>query len=296
MTIRVLHWEAFSTQPGQGNPAGVVLDAASLSDRQMQEIARLMGFNETAFLLPSQVADLRLRYFTPGHEVDLCGHATVASLLARHAATREALPRQLTFETLAGVLPMALSHGEDGNPLVHMQQARAQFADFAGDRAALAGALGIDPEDIATQWPTLYGSTGLWTLVVPIRTLAAIQRMRPSSDRFPDILQEMPRVSVHPFCLETLDPTAHLHARHFSSPYSGTVEDPVTGTASGVLGAYYDKFIESSRQGPLVVEQGTEVGRNGRVQVWATPVDDSYEVSIAGTGCPVAEVNLEIDE
>ena len=84
MPARVLHFDAFAPRPGMGNPAGVVLDAAGLSDATMQAIARAVGFNETAFVLPSTRADLRLRYFTPGHEVDLCGHATVGSFVALH--------------------------------------------------------------------------------------------------------------------------------------------------------------------------------------------------------------------
>lgn len=48
----------------------------------------------------------------------------------------------------------------------------------------------------------------------------------------------MPKASVHPFCMKTYDRDADMHARHFSSPYSGTIEDAVTGTASGVMGAF----------------------------------------------------------
>lgn len=78
--VRVYHYNAFSTDKDKGNPAGVVFDGEKLSDQQMIEVAKQVGFNETAFVLESNVADLRLRYFTPGHEINLCGHATVASL------------------------------------------------------------------------------------------------------------------------------------------------------------------------------------------------------------------------
>ncbi|BBI32975.1 hypothetical protein KCTCHS21_23740 [Cohnella abietis] len=76
--VTVLHYDAFSDQPNKGNPAGVVLDASQLSEKDMQSIAYEVGFNETVFVVDSQVADLRLRYFTPGHEINLCGHATMA--------------------------------------------------------------------------------------------------------------------------------------------------------------------------------------------------------------------------
>src|ERR1043165_4668609 len=94
--VQVIHADAFTDRPGMGNSAGVVVDASGLTDAQMQEVARWAGFNESAFVLPpteegaAMGADLRLRYFSPGHEVDLCGHATVASLVT--LAERGLLP------------------------------------------------------------------------------------------------------------------------------------------------------------------------------------------------------------
>src|SRR4029077_9961873 len=118
MDFRVHHYEAFSPEPGKGNPAGVVLDGRGLSDATMQEIAKRVGFSETAFVLPSEAADLRLRYFTPGHEINLCGHATVASLFALYDRGIRGLGN-VTVETLAGTLPMAIRMA-DSNPQIEM--------------------------------------------------------------------------------------------------------------------------------------------------------------------------------
>lgn len=76
-----------------------------------------------------------------------------------------------------------------------------------------------------------------------------------------------------------------MHARHFSAPGSGTIEDPVTGTASGVLGAYYQEFIcgQPRMSQPIVIEQGYEVDREGKVLVWAEKNNDKYTVRIAGS-------------
>lgn len=78
--VTVYHYDAFSNVPYKGNPAGVVVEADSFSDKEMQSIAYSVGFNETVFVMKSNKADLGLRYFTPGHEINLCGHATIASL------------------------------------------------------------------------------------------------------------------------------------------------------------------------------------------------------------------------
>lgn len=78
----VLHYDAFTDQPNKGNPAGIVLAGEIYTEIEMQKIAKEVGFNETAFVLASECADLKIRYFTPGHEVNLCGHATIATVFA----------------------------------------------------------------------------------------------------------------------------------------------------------------------------------------------------------------------
>jgi PhzF family phenazine biosynthesis protein len=116
----------------------------------MQAIARAVGFNETAFVLPSTRADLRLRYFTPGHEVDLCGHATIGSFVALYEhglLAGEGLPRQLTMETGAGLLRVSLEAGAAG-PVVIMEQAPARFAAFHGDRPASQPSTAIAPRSL----------------------------------------------------------------------------------------------------------------------------------------------------
>ena len=82
--VDVLHIDAFSYIPNKGNPAGVVLNGHDFTEYEMQAIAKEVGFNETAFVVPSQVADYRIRFFTPGHEMNLCGHATMGTVFALH--------------------------------------------------------------------------------------------------------------------------------------------------------------------------------------------------------------------
>lgn len=295
-TIKVNHYDAFSHIPNMGNPAGVVLEGEKLSDDDMQKIAGEVGFNETAFPLKSEKADLRIRFFTPGHEMNLCGHATMATIYA--LKTRGLLRDQteLTIETKAGVLSIRLDSQLNKGIYITMQQAPPQFQKFNGSLKELASVMGIQEEDIETNLPTLYGSTGIWTLLVPIKNLRAFRAMKPNNKYFPEVLKEMPRASVHPFCLETYDVNAHMHARHFSSPYSGTIEDPVTGTASGVMGAYYAKYLNKEADLPLnlLIEQGNEMGRDGRIHVTVTPNNDQYGIEIKGTAVHVKDFEVSI--
>jgi PhzF family phenazine biosynthesis protein len=89
-TRRTLLIDAFAAEPLAGNAAGVVPDADGLDAERMQAIARELSASETAFLTPDadDEVDRRIRYFTPEQEVDLCGHATIASLVHLHAEGR----------------------------------------------------------------------------------------------------------------------------------------------------------------------------------------------------------------
>ncbi|GIP46851.1 hypothetical protein J53TS2_04420 [Paenibacillus sp. J53TS2] len=211
--ITVYHYDAFSTKPNYGNPDGVVLHADSLSDADMQQIAGVVGFNETVFVLRSSVADLRLRYFTPGHEINLCGHATIASIHCLKEKRVLQNKTSLTIETRAGVLPVSLKTS-DPTLEIEMRQDRPQFISYHGDVDQLAGSLGLTGSEIDISLPIVYGSTGTWTLLVPIRRLSSFMKMAPKNRIFPDILKENPRASVHPFCMETHDPGVFMHARH----------------------------------------------------------------------------------
>ncbi|MDF2985285.1 MAG: yddE [Eubacterium sp.] len=292
MDTLVYHYDAFSNIPGKGNPAGVVLNADHLTETDMLEIAGKVGFNETAFVVSSDKAAFRMRYFTPGHEMPLCGHATIASLYCMKSKGLLNGKESLTIETGAGILPINIfGDGSDTNVL--MRHASPQFKEFKGSLEELSDAIGIGKEDIEPSIPVIYGSTGTWTLLVPVRSLNVITGMKSKNKLFPSILQEIPHASVHPFCLETFKPQCHMHGRHFSSPFSGTTEDPVTGTASGVMGAYYATFIEPSiTDKALIVEQGQEMGKDGEVSVHIKKSSSAVDISISGTAVYVKDIAL----
>ena len=280
-TITVDHYDAFTRTPGRGNPAGVISEAEDFTGEEMQEIARQIGFSECAFLLPSQRADLRLRYFTPGVEVNLCGHATMASIYALY---KELDPQTPPFfrkvETAAGIIDVGY---DPASKEVSMTHADATFLPFEGSIAGLMATIGLKEEDYDSRYPITYGSTGLWTLLLPVKNLEACQRMVPDHHAFPAQLTQMPNCSIHPFCTQTYREEATLHGRHFSAAVTGRVEDPVTGTASGVMGAYYIQTMKPALTScDIFIEQGQEAGYDGLVRVWARKEGKAIQVKIAG--------------
>ncbi|GAF67190.1 isomerase [Bacillus sp. TS-2] len=297
-SVTVYHYDAFTNEPNLGNPAGLVLQADDLTEKEMQEIAFKIGFNETSFHLKSEVADLKIRYFTPGHEMNLCGHATVATLFALKSMNFLSTKKKITIETNAGILPILIEE-VDHSFRITMKQASPQFQDFKGSKRDIAQAIGLKEEDISNHHPIVYGSTGIWTLLIPINSLEAFKRMKPHNQAFPSILKEIPNASVHPFCLDAFDSEADMHARHFSSPYSGTIEDAVTGTASGVMGAYYATYIEklSKPSYQLIIEQGNEMNKKGKVYVSVQQSEEKeLEIFMSGTAVYVDEYELLLTE
>ncbi|MGH0925051.1 PhzF family phenazine biosynthesis isomerase [Bacillus pacificus] len=297
-TINVFHYDAFTNKPNMGNPAGIVLEADGLTEEEMQIIAEKVGYNETTFVLSSEVGDIRMRYFTPGFEMDLCGHGTVGTLYALREKGLLEEKSNLTIETKAGILPIQIGVNENGETFIKMRQAAPQFKEFTGSKEELAHSIGLEVNDLDVSLPIVYGSTGNWTVIVPIKNLDACERMNPNNAAFPSVLKEIPNASIHPICLETYDEQAQMHGRHFSSAYAGTIEDPVTGTASGVMGAYYAMYLEKDfdHEMELIVEQGQEIHKDGRVTVYVTKAEGNanLQIDIAGTAVYVKEFEVSI--
>ena len=285
--MKILHYDAFTSIPNMGNPAGIVLDSP-IDDAVMLETAKKVGFNETVFIRPSEKADICLRYFTPGHEMDLCGHGTIAALVAGYETGQ--FKEIKTIETKAGLLGIEMIHS-DQKIFIKMAQNPAQFAEFTGDRRRLAESLSLDPSEIDSALPIAYGNTGIWTLLVPIKRLASFERMKAVNKEFPGILTQFSHSSIHPFCLETYN-GVDMHGRHFSSPFSGTIEDIATGTASGVMGAYYLKYIIKGKSVNLKIEQGQEIGKDAIIGVNVRLLKGKYLVEIEGSATFVKEMIL----
>ena len=271
--------DAFTTEPLTGNAAGVLPDASGLNDSQMQAVAAELGASETAFVLPSDDADRRIRYFTPTQEVELCGHATVAShaLLADDGAVDTG---EHTLETNAGVLDIEVT--DEG--LVWMSQNPAEVREIDEGELGyerVAEALNVDPAsltDIGADLPLAWASTGLPFLVVPVNFLEHLGKMDPDPAKVEALTDEFDATGVYAFTFDTLEAESTLHGRMFA-PGAGVPEDPVTGTASGAAAAYLDRFGAIDTDS-MTFEQGEFVDRGGRVhvEVPAAPTVDGVRV------------------
>ena len=239
-TRRALLVDAFTDEPLSGNAAGVVPDAAGLSADQMRAIARELAVSETAFLTGTEsAADRRIRYFTPRREVDLCGHATVASF-AHLFRDGEIEAGTHALETNVGVLDVEVT--PEG--VVWMTQTSPTIRRIDLDYARAGEALGIDPaalEDVGADLPPAVVSTALPVLVLPVNFLEHLGGANPDAAAVEALADEHDAAGVYVFTFDALSADSTLHARFFA-PGVGVPEDPVTGTASGACGAYLRRF------------------------------------------------------
>jgi len=288
-TIRVLQVDAFTDEPLTGNPAGVVPNADGLSDDQMQAIAAEMAVSETAFLRSSEDADRRVRYFTPTQEVDLCGHATIGSFAHLHDEDLE--PGSTTLETNVGVLDIEVA--ADGTVWMTQDEPSIREVDVGYDR--VANALGVDAaalEGASADIPLAVSSTGLPFLIAPITYLSDVGNAEPDMAAIEDLTDAVDAAGVYLFSFDALEPESTLHGRMFA-PGAGVPEDPVTGTASGAVCAYLDRFgaFDDDLPDELRLEQGHYVDRPGLVRV---RLDDA--VRVGGRGVTVLDGSIVVPE
>ncbi len=224
MVHRITQIDAFSDRPFAGNPAAVCLLSEPGDPEWMQAVAREMNLSETAFLHP-EGDGYRLRWFTPGFEVDLCGHATVASAHFLWEEGHLDESAEAHFETRSGRLT-ARRAGEWIE------------VDFPADPietreppAAASAALGT--------LPTLYARTGLYALA-EVESESVLRALDPDLRA----LRELHPVGVAVTAIA--DGSEFDFVSRFFAPNAGIDEDPVTGSAHCSLGPMWGARLGKS--------------------------------------------------
>ena len=236
--------DASTAEPFQGNPAGVVLDAAGLSDRQMRNIAREINVSETTFILPptSREAAVRFRWFTPTQEVSMCGHATLAGMKAlldagRYHALLDEPGSLLPIETKGGLLKIRLErlHQTSGQPLFWLEMIEPTLTAVQPEPALWGKLLGVDRAMFDTALPPMRTQDG--DLLVSVQSFQALWAACP--DRVA-LAEYCSGKKIRGFCLATVDtPDRNVDVQsRFFAPVVGIDEDPVTGSVHGPLGVY----------------------------------------------------------
>ncbi|MBF4593777.1 PhzF family phenazine biosynthesis protein [Curtobacterium flaccumfaciens] len=280
MQQEILRYTAFAAEPGGGNPAGLVLDAAGLSDDRMLAIARQVGYPETAFVVGSTSTGPRVRYFSPSAEVPFCGHATVA--LAVALAEREG-PGRRVFTTPAGEVALDATVGADGAVQVAMTSVEPATRDIdAALLARLFDLLGLSAADIAPGFPVLESFAGNWHPVLVLHDRELFHQFRFA----PGPLAELKREAGWAGTVTVLHRTGdrEYEARNLF-PAGRITEDPATGSAAASTGAYLRQIGVAQPGDRITIRQGRHVGRPSLLLV---DVPEAGGITVTGSATPIS--------
>jgi PhzF family phenazine biosynthesis protein len=252
MAVRIVQVDAFTNRPFAGNPAAVCVLAAAPADQWMRDVAREMNLSETAFLVP-QADGYNLRWLTPAVEVDLCGHATVASAHVLWEDGHLPVGAQARFYTRSGRL-LADQRGDwieldfpattaaPAEPPPHLLDALGAKAQFVGRNK--------------------------FDYLVEVASEEELRGLQPD-------FATLRRLPVRGVIVTARAATPEFDfVSRFFAPGSGIDEDPVTGSAHCALGPYWSKqmgkteftaFQASTRGGVVrVCVQGDRVILGGQ--------------------------------
>ena len=230
--------DAFTDSLFGGNPAGVViLDKGSdfPPDETMRKTAAELRYSETAFIKVLGDREFQIRYFTPAAEVDLCGHATIASFVClvkagilpeNCACINHTLAGDLNIEIKDGFVMMDMASPVEMGTISKPEEIKRLY-DVMGYAGGVPDFGGLKPQLI---------STGLPDIMMPVGSCAELDALAPDMKALSDLSAEYKVTGVHAFTVNCDDATAHC--RNFAPLYD-IDEEAATGTSNGALTYYF---------------------------------------------------------
>jgi len=250
--MQIIQVDAFTDKPFHGNPAAVCVLTHSADPSWMQNVAREMNLSETAFLQGREKeGEYDLRWFTPAAEVDLCGHATLASAHTLWEGGYVKPGEKICFYTKSGLLT---AEKEDDWIIL----------DFPAEPATEMAVL---PQIVdAFQTVPVFAGQNRMDYLVELENAEAVRRLRPNMS----ILESLDVRGI--IVTAQSDETSYDFISRFFAPRFGVPEDPVTGSAHCCLGPYWKQrlgktdmigYQASARGGLVLVNVGTSRVRLG---------------------------------
>lgn len=299
-SVHVFQVDAFTDRRFTGNPAGVVLGADVLADDEMLAIARELNNADTAFVLKADGPDhdLRVRFFTPRTEASFVGHATIAAhyVLSR----RDGTPTRLRQRQKSGVVEIDV-RGQGPQRRIAIRQPTPPLGREISERERLAvlDALALSSGDLDPRCPIQIVGSGSTRLMIGVRGTEQLRHLKPDFNRLNTLSAQLGAAGHFVFTLNAQVEGCLTESRMFC-PALGIPEDPVSGNAHGLLGAYLARYglLPPAAAGRVRFcgAQGQSLHRPGRVDVELEPADGgaSGAVWIVGQAVLVFETTLEL--
>lgn len=260
---------SFTSGNDGGNAAGVVFDKG-LTREDKQEIASIHQLSEIAFVDQSELADFRIEFFTPNDEVDMCGHATIATFgLMKDLGMIDL--GSYTLETLAGVLTV-----EVGSNVVYMSQPLPEFGKVVS-KEKVVKSLNINESDLLNYELEMV-STGLFDIMIGVLSVDILKSIKPNFDMITNISEEYDSVGYHLYAFEG----SQIYTRNFAPRYAIN-EESATGSASGALAGllFKHKLIELNKE--YTFKQGYFMNASSDIYVKLVGSETIEQVLVGGS-------------
>ena len=243
VTVQILN--AFAENGKGGNPAGVVLNADELSDKNKLEISKKVGLSETAFVSKSKTEDFKLDFFTPNKQIAHCGHATVATFsylkqigaLKKDSSSKETIDGKRKIEIIGD--------------LAFMEQLPPNYVDVSHKESVILKSLGLIKTDLIPNAPIQLVNTGNSFILVPVKSNEILKNIIPDFDLITEVSNALDLIGYYVFSTITeYDATSRMFG-----PRYGILEESGTGMAAGPLGCYLFDILKIKKSS-FHIQQG----------------------------------------
>ncbi len=246
ITVQILN--AFAENGKGGNPAGVVLNADDLSDKNKLDIAKKVGLSETAFISKSKTEDFKLDFFTPNKQIAHCGHATIATfsylkqigLLKNNYSSKETIDGKRSIEMVGD--------------LAFMEQLAPKYIDVASKQNEILKSLGLLPSDLIPNTPIKLVNTGNSFILIPVKNDKILKNIVPDFKLISEISETFDLIGFYVFSMDSNDTKYDATTRMFGPSY-GILEEAGTGMAAGPLGCYLFDILKIQKES-FYIQQG----------------------------------------
>jgi trans-2,3-dihydro-3-hydroxyanthranilate isomerase len=282
--------DVFAEERYAGNQLAVFRNVKELNEKEMQQIAREINFSETTFILSDEKhkGGYDVWIFTPQTELPFAGHPTLGTA---HIILKEIIKKPINKVLLnlkIGQIPVTFSEVNDCSSIVWMRQQAPVFgATFEAD--LVSKIIGLATKEIDERFPIQSVSTGLPTVIIPLKTLKAVRRASVVNSMYLEFTANINVKTLLIFCPETYNKQNDMNVRFFAGRF-GITEDAATGSGNGCLAGYLIKHgYFKQEEINLKIEQGYELGRRSLILLKAKKEKNTILVTVGGKVVTIAK-------
>jgi trans-2,3-dihydro-3-hydroxyanthranilate isomerase len=299
---RYIHLDVFTDRKLAGNQLLVYVDPEGLNADAMARLTRESNYSENTFVFPPERpgTDVRVRIFERNGEIPFAGHPTIGTAFAlAHIGRITPGTTSVVFGLGLGPTPIDLEWKDSALAFAWMTQQKPTFGKSVADANAVAGALGLQPADIAaTNAPAAQDvSTGANYIIVPLASRRAVDAAVVDTPKLRAMRSAggLTGFAIYAFTIEPGSDGATSYSRLV--PPLGIPEDPASGSAAGPLGCFMVKygFVAPDKAGSIVNTQGVLVKRPSRIYVKVVSAGgEMTQVKVGGVSVVVGEGTASI--